>query len=268
MKIEKPEELAACIAKNDELTAQLAEFEKMKEDFDALKADAEAATAALAEITKEVEALRVENEEFKIAMAASAEVGDQIAAEVAKNLELTEQLDTAKTSYDRELEIKDAEIASLTEQAGAFQELAVEYAEDAESVEKQFELIKKHLSLKGAVPDIEEPTAIKEETEAHKNWLDLGTSKNPTDRRAARAMLKANPAIASVIDKNAAPKVQIATIKPVFTDEQMEVITRWQAERAAAKSDKNSKLHAEHVVAARRIYNKNQALIDSYLQSN
>lgn len=272
-KIDNPTELANCIAQNDALTAQLAEFEAMKAEFEQAKTDLAAAQASLAEITTQRDAFEAENKDLKTAASAYEDVGKQIEAEVQKNVELTQAvadaqkaLEDATADYAALKEAQDAEIASLKEQAEAFINLATEHAEEAESVQAQFELLGQHLQKKGAVPDIVEGGIEKDEaSESYKTWISAALSKRPEDRRAARLMKKANKEITSVITKNTTPAPPVvAGAAPAVTPAQLAKHAEWMELRAKAKAnDKNPKLHAEYVVAARRLYKEHQADIDA-----
>lgn len=278
MKLENTPELLAAIEKSDALTAQLKELEAMKVEYEAAKTEHETAKKQLTEITGERDALETENKELKTAAAVVENVGEQIVAEVAENTELTEaltvketELAAKQTEFETQLTAKDAEIAELKEKAEAFESLAVDYADEAETVQTQFELLGQHLGKKGIKPEITAAELVKEQEEetAHKEWVAKANSKDPAERMAARRMKKSDPKIGERIAKSA-EVVTAPSVATTFTAEQMKIFTAWQtllAEAKIAQQTKQSKLEAEKMVEARRFRTKeaNKTAIDACL---
>jgi DNA repair exonuclease SbcCD ATPase subunit len=275
MKIENPVELATVVAKNDELTAQLAEFEKMKADHATALTLLGTIGTEKTELQKEVEALRTENAEFKEAIDASENVGEQVKAEVAKNVELadrntelTKQLEAQKVEFTKQLDEFEAQLVEQTEKADAFAELAAEYAKDTEKVQDQFALIGTLLGKKALVPDVEKTTPADEAPQSYTTWLKLANSKNSEDRRMARRMKADSPEIDVFIQKQSGISGVVTPATTSFTPEQIAVYTQWKALRADAEaSQKSPAIHANLVKEARRLYKQNQSVIDAQINA-
>ena len=261
MKIENTPELLAAIEKNDELTAQLKDFEATKESLSSVQEELE-------NLKNEMAAVQQENTSLKEANDATAEVGEQIKAEVAKVVELTTEIQKLNQSISD----KDAELAEMMGKVAAFEENAVsaqKVAEEAvqatEELQEQFEVVSTALGQKGGVPVIEE---VGTKNDVQVTWKKLALSNNPENRRAARKMAKENPEIlASIINR---PLMEASVPAPLkdFSEEEREIFDNWdQASKDARHYEKTREFakHAEAKILARKIYKQNQSTIDRFL---
>lgn len=296
MEIKNTPELLAAIEKSNELTAQLAKFETTKTALEAANKELSNTKKELSTVTKEKDLLETENGELKQAAvtaetakpepvvveavekvipeeaaATTVETVKPVELEVVKPTEAVKPVEIAAKVESMEqlnatLTAKNAEIANLKEKAEAFMELAVNYADVAETVQDQFQLLSQALGLpKGKIPETVEAGPKEKESEAYKTYKTLSLSNNPEDKRAARLLKKSNPEIAEQV--GAAPDVPVRPVvaKSSMTEADAKIIADWRNLVAQAKTNEKSNpmLHAQQAVEARRLKRQHADLINA-----